>query len=485
MVLIKSFYIAAHSNTRIPDASPSYDQATVDCGINGRYSCSWTIHALSSVISHPIKSVYPVVNGSVDGYIGILNTIFKPRVQKSRKELAVMWSHEKNGASDNCNWIPNHFVPLICKEQVFSNVTFIDIDDEEEFPPLSPKANVSVEVNSDTDSTVPDIQVDDTTSEMSSPKSTNITADLPNESGQTDDIFESSNLDITNLSDNVQHPYQNPTENSLSGTFLSVDKLFNIALNQAPCGLAIPRGIKENVYFVLDDKENRERRLNKKQSEYPDDCGAYDSKKNSTKTNYYVRNASNYLSFVEKMNGSFCKEVKKSYVVMDPQPDPSTIVTVKRKYSCLGRDNNYKKKRVTWFECDPEIPVAIVEYIGVYTKNTVHGNSTKLSAPYVRTTTAQKNIIRNGIESKKPSREIRRQANAADPDSALGPKVVHDAKHNNKKSSGQAINKANIADDILATLNHAVGNKFVREVVTTSPKKKPVLFCILTTSLNY
>ena len=51
----------------------------------------------------------------------------------------------------------------LCKEQVSSNVTFIDIDDEEVFPPLSPKANVSVEVTSDTDSTVPDIQVDDTT----------------------------------------------------------------------------------------------------------------------------------------------------------------------------------------------------------------------------------------------------------------------------------------------------------------------------------
>ena len=60
---------------------------------------------------------------------------------------------------------------------------------------------------------------------MSSPESANITADWSNESGQTDDIFESSNLDITNLSDNVQHPYQNPTENSLNGTFLSVDQL--------------------------------------------------------------------------------------------------------------------------------------------------------------------------------------------------------------------------------------------------------------------
>ena len=51
-----------------------------------------------------------------------------------------------------------------------------------------------------------------------------------------------------------------------------------------------------------------------------------------------------YLS-LKKKNGPFCKEVKKSYVVLDPQPDPSTIVTVKRKYSCLGRNNNYKKKK--------------------------------------------------------------------------------------------------------------------------------------------
>lgn len=154
-----------------------------------------------------------------------------------------MWSHEKNRASDNCNWTPNHFLPLICKEQVSSSVTFIDIDDEEEFPPLSPKANVYVEVNSDTDSTVPDIQVADTTAEMSSPKPTNITADLPKESGQTDDICESSNLDITNLSDNVQHPYQNPTENSLSGSFFSVDKLFQYCTKSGSFWLIYPHGI--------------------------------------------------------------------------------------------------------------------------------------------------------------------------------------------------------------------------------------------------
>lgn len=124
-----------------------------------------------------------------------------------------------------------------------SSVTFIDIDDEEKFPPLSPKAKVSVEVNSDADSTVPDIQADDTTAEMSSPKAPIITVDLPKESDQTDDICESSNLDITNMSDNVQHPYQNPTENSLNGSFVSVDKLFQYCTKSASFWLGYPHGI--------------------------------------------------------------------------------------------------------------------------------------------------------------------------------------------------------------------------------------------------
>ena len=54
---------------------------------------------------------------------------------------------------------------------------------------------------------------------------------------------------------------------------MSVDKLFKVATTQTvDC---IPQGVKENVYFVINDTENRKRRQNKKYSEYPDDCGAW------------------------------------------------------------------------------------------------------------------------------------------------------------------------------------------------------------------
>ena len=90
---------------------------------------------------------------------------------------------------------------------------------------------------------------------------------------------------------------------------------------------------------------------------------------------------------------------------------------VKRKYSILNRDNNYKK-RVTWFDCTPEIPVAVVDYIGTYPTNTVHGNAKNLNASYIRTTSEQKKVIREGLATKRLSREIRRDVNQIDPENS-------------------------------------------------------------------
>jgi hypothetical protein len=87
MTLNESFYTNAHLVTNIPLVSGSFEESNLDCAINGRYSSSWIIHAASTVVSRPIKSVYPVANGPVDGYIGILNTTFRPRISKSSNEL--------------------------------------------------------------------------------------------------------------------------------------------------------------------------------------------------------------------------------------------------------------------------------------------------------------------------------------------------------------------------------------------------------------
>lgn len=78
MTLNESFYVNLYSNINIPLVSTLIEQAKLDRAINGRHSSYWTIHAASNAIERPSKSVYPVVSGNVDGYIGILNTRHRP-----------------------------------------------------------------------------------------------------------------------------------------------------------------------------------------------------------------------------------------------------------------------------------------------------------------------------------------------------------------------------------------------------------------------
>ena len=146
-------------------------------------------------------------------------------------------------------------------------------------------------------------------------------------------------------------------------SFFNIDKLYELAQSTPPTMTAIPQGVKQNVYFVIDDTNNRKRRLLKKCSDYSDDCGSWESAKNSTKAMYFIRSSIGTLHYIECRAGIYGKRSKKTFVPFDPQPDPSTILIGYRKYSTLARNSSYKK-RVTWFNCEPVIATAIVEYIG-------------------------------------------------------------------------------------------------------------------------
>ena len=180
---------------------------------------------------------------------------------------------------------------------------------------------------------------------------------------------------------------------------------------------------------------NCQRRPSKNQSEYPDDCCTWDSKKNVTTTKEYIY-SNLLLSWVDKKNGLFGRELKKGgFVPLHPQPDPASIVVVKRKYSTLSR-HNACKKRITWFESSLGLTNAVVEYIGDYrTHSTVHGNAKRITAPYIRVNMEQKAIIQEGIKHQKPFREIRRHSNKTNLDNIIGPKVVHNAKYNMHNAS--------------------------------------------------
>ena len=158
--------------------------------------------------------------------------------------------------------------------------------------------------------------------------------------------------------------------------------------------------------FCIDDSEKRKRRLLKKHSEYPDDCGARQQGKHSTKLHYFIK-SDETLRYVESSGGLYGKRVKKNFIPFDPQPDPSTLVVCWRKYSTLARCPAYKK-RVTWFDCEPVLSTAIVENIGEYQPNVIHGNAKQTTVPYRSKTSHQNQVIRQGLQNGKPPRNQER-----------------------------------------------------------------------------
>ena len=106
--------------------------------------------------------------------------------------------------------------------------------------------------------------------------------------------------------------------------------------------------LNKTCFFVIDDTDNRKRRQLNKFSEYPDDCGAWQQGKNSTKTNVFIKSGE-ILSFVVTRGDMYSKIFRNTFVPLNPQHDPTSVVTVKRKYSVLGRNSNYEKKELHGF----------------------------------------------------------------------------------------------------------------------------------------
>ena len=128
---------------------------------------------------------------------------------------------------------------------------------------------------------------------------------------------------------------------------------------------SVPNGIKNNVYFVLQNEVNMNRLGKGAKSTYNDDCGVWDSKTTSTKSTYYI-SVCGKLVYVVKKGVLYGKIVKGSFVPIEPQP--SEVINLKGYYATLKRDKSYKK-HVSWFEVLPNnVPtekssIAIAEYI--------------------------------------------------------------------------------------------------------------------------
>ena len=68
----------------------------------------------------------------------------------------------------------------------------------------------------------------------------------------------------------------------------------------------VPRGVKENVWFVVDNTGNVKRREAGQKNVYWDDCGVWSTRDGRTLTTHYVRNG-NMLSVVKLQDGKVVK----------------------------------------------------------------------------------------------------------------------------------------------------------------------------------
>ncbi len=198
------------------------------------------------------------------------------------------------------------------------------------------------------------------------------------------------------------------------GKFLGMHEVITM-LTQCKNALpSIPPGLKENVYFLVDNRKNAERRAEGRPSVFCDDCGAWSH--NGTSGKYLLLRKENgqYCGIFDKRRDGlgYCikkkRDKKVAFASLDPQPDPDKIIVIRRYYTELKSCETYKR-RITWIETadiTESCCVDIVEYTGSYPGPRPHGNRRHTTKPYCRVDPDEKiqNIKKPRINARNPVR---------------------------------------------------------------------------------
>ncbi|XP_071525662.1 uncharacterized protein [Panulirus ornatus] len=204
---------------------------------------------------------------------------------------------------------------------------------------------------------------------------------------------------------------------------LSTEAALRILLHPPKALLTeVPRGLKENIAFIIDNNNNVKRRKAGGKSVFWDDCGSWKSGC-SPKSLYIVEGDMN-LTHVTRFNDGlyYVKKAvrgRRKYVSLQPQPDPSSVMDVQRYYTTSNACSKYMRK-VTWINSygDRQIPsVAIVEYVGTYPGDRPHGNSTNKCSTYIRRKPEAMKKMSEAVRDQTPSVAYRTLKRELSPDS--------------------------------------------------------------------
>ena len=165
-----------------------------------------------------------------------------------------------------------------------------------------------------------------------------------------------------------------------NGRFMDAFRVFQVMLHRQPTGTSVPSGIKENVYFLLNNAPNILRRGKGKMCRYMDDCGAWTVNASCKSHHYVIRGEQ--LDSVELRDGSYCKELKGVKVPLSPQPSEDELITFKRYYVSLKRCPMYRRRVSTIAVCPRFLEhlknLVVVEYTGLFPSDNSYTNEDPL-----------------------------------------------------------------------------------------------------------
>lgn len=177
---------------------------------------------------------------------------------------------------------------------------------------------------------------------------------------------------------------------------------------------------------------------------------------------------------------------KLSKTPLNPQPFPNSLLILKRFYTVLKRDKEYKKG-VSWIEQIPDdirpkqSNIALVEYCGVFPDAiSVHGNSKNTcNSEIVRTSASTMTRIRDKVAAKMPPRQIYAEMSYMDaPDAPRDTKQVRNKKYSTSKSlqmcsiEGQ-VYRPNTADDVQYLISQVQTSPIIQEMIQMKDNTPP------------
>lgn len=327
MVAFEKFYMYNRVNyEELSRYAPDYQDSCIDCALIEEGSSLWTMSALASVVRRPILSVYPHVNGPSDPLVRLLNTTFKPRQGEINNQVVrILWSSVNVDIGPG--WKANHFVPIFDQHKAESK---------------TPRKRQASEMEG-------------------SPETEEFDESIEDEDASSDQ----SGYEIIPME---KAAGGQPIE---FGKFMDVFEAFEKITTATEVHSGIPRGVKENVWFLIDNSHNV--RHPERRNTFFDDCGVWDSKQGSVAKSYLLLDDTEHtIQCTLKLHGGVYQKCvknnsKNEWVVLDPQPDPNKVVVCHRYYAFLKRCNSYKR-RIIWFDMphanDRGSEVALVEYVG-------------------------------------------------------------------------------------------------------------------------